>query len=242
MRAGATPSSRLLPRARAAASARKAPPAEVAESRRLIKAFFQQEDTQGRRIGRATCGVYAFYDYDGEPIYVGKTVEGLSGRVSRHLTGRRSDAVAKFVLDPFEVLEIEIWPMFWLPRGQKADAQQKAAVSSAEYAVYETALAGSRFSAVLNEGVIPPAPAIQLPPSFRGRIVPDRLLEDRKHPDVRIARRASTIANLARLISEREIKKGLRTTLLVQAQRLEYLARERLADFADEPDEIEQNQ
>jgi hypothetical protein len=230
------------PSPRQQAKKRKAPPAEVAESRALIKSFFQQEDAQGQRIGRAKCGVYAFCDYDGEPIYVGKTVEGLSGRVSRHLTGRRSDAVGKFVLDPFEVLDVEVWPMFWLPKGQKPDAGMKAAVASAEYKVYQQALAGSRFDAVLNEGVIVPAADIQLPQSFRGRIVPDRILEDRKHPDIRIARRASTIANLTRLVSEREVKKGLRTTLLVQAQRLEHLSRERLADFADEPDEVEQEQ
>src|SRR5882672_9366857 len=91
---------------------KKDPPAEVAQIRKEIIAFFKQEDDQGRRIGRAKCGVYAFFDYDGEPIYVGQTVEGLSARVGRHLTGRRSDAVAKFVLDPFEVLEIEVWPLF----------------------------------------------------------------------------------------------------------------------------------
>lgn len=52
-----------------------------------------------------------------------------------------------------------------------------------------------------------------------------------------------TIASLARLISERQIKKGLRTTLLVQCQRLEALARARLGDFRDEPDEagVEEN-
>ena len=229
-----------MPRARRTTDTRKNPPAEVAEARALIKEFFQQEDPQGRQIGRATCGVYAFYDYDAEPIYVGKTVEGLSGRVGRHLTGRRSDAVGKFVLDPFEVLEIEVWPLHWLPRRAKANAQQKADTASAEYQVYELALAGSRFAAVLNEGVIAPAPRIQLPPSYRGRIVPDRVLPDRRHPDVRIARRAMTIANLARLISERQVKKGLRTTLGVQSQRLQWLAEHRLADFADEPDEIQQ--
>ncbi|MDE3051298.1 MAG: GIY-YIG nuclease family protein, partial [Nitrospirota bacterium] len=54
--------------------------------------------------------MYAFYDYDGEPIYVGQTEEKLSGRVSRHLTNQRTDAVAMNVLDPFEVAYIEVWP------------------------------------------------------------------------------------------------------------------------------------
>jgi hypothetical protein len=48
---------------------------------------------------------------------------------------------------------------------------------------------------------------------------------------VRIARRASTIASLARVISERKVSRGLRQTLLTQARRLERLAAERLKDF-----------
>ena len=48
--------------------------------------------------------------------------------------------------------------------------------------------------------------------------------------DIGLARRARTIANLARLISERKVKTGIRRTLLVQAQRLESLARARLKD------------
>ena len=217
--------------------ASEASPAEVTKTRARIKTFFQTEDPHGHRIGRAKCGVYAFYDYDGEPIYVGQTIEGLSGRVGRHLTGRRSDAVAKFVLDPFEVLEIEVWPLFDLDGLPKAE--KKAIVNSAEHAVFQRALAGSQFGAVLNEGAIAPADDYELPPSYKGRIVPDELFADRQHPDIRLARRAQTIASLARLISERVPSKGLRVTLLVQSQRLEALARTRLEDFADVAVEVE---
>jgi hypothetical protein len=58
-------------------------------------------------------------------------------------------------------------------------------------------------------------------------IIPDTLYEERKHPDVRIARRATTIAALARVISERDVSPGLRRTLRTQAQRLERLATQR---------------
>lgn len=68
--------------------------------------------------------MYAFFDYDGEPIYVGQTIEVLRGRVGRHLTGRRLDAVGKFVLDPFEVLELEVWPTFGRYRSQNAEHWQ----------------------------------------------------------------------------------------------------------------------
>ncbi len=37
-------------------------------------------------IGNFKFGVYAFFDYDLEPIYVGQTKEKLSTRIRRHLT------------------------------------------------------------------------------------------------------------------------------------------------------------
>lgn len=210
------------------------PPREVALIRQAIRQFFEtrfENDPTKPKIGSCACGVYAFFDYDGEPIYVGQTVEGLSARVGRHLTGRRSDAVAKFVLDPFEVLDIEVWPMpeaVKLPKGAKNEL-----IDAAEYTVFWNALSKSQFGAVLNEGLIVEKPLIDLPPSYRGRIVPEELIHERSHPDIRLARRALTIASLARLISERQVNLPLRQTLLVQCQRLEALARKRVEASTD---------
>lgn len=83
-------------------------PEDVAAIRKEIRLFFNTKDAKGNRIGSAKHGVYAFFDYDGEPIYVGQTLEKLSGRISRHLTNQRTDAVAMNVLDPFEVAYIEV--------------------------------------------------------------------------------------------------------------------------------------
>jgi hypothetical protein len=211
----------------------KQPPAEVALTRKAISDFLDQLDPEGRKIGNAQCGAYAFYDYDGEPIYVGQSIEGVRVRVGRHLTGRRTDAVGKFVLDPFEVLEVEVWPMYELNDLPKP--VKKAALNRIEYAVFLAAVGWSTFKAVLNEGVIAPTEQVELPPSYRGRIVPESLYAERSHPDVRIARRAATIASLARGISERKVERPLRETLLVQCQRLESLARQRRDDFLNEP-------
>src|SRR6266545_6794948 len=86
-------------------------PQEVREIRKLIEAALNTKDEQGRTVGNAKYGVYAFYDYDGEPIYVGQTSEQLRTRIRRHLTNQRTDAVAMNVLDPFEVFEVEVWPL-----------------------------------------------------------------------------------------------------------------------------------
>jgi len=201
-------------------------PADVAAIRAEIQKFLGAKDAEERVIGNATMGVYAFYDYDGEPIYVGQTVEKLRVRIRRHLTNQRTDAVAMNVLDPFEVAEIEMWPFFDLENASKKTISET--LGAAEFTVYQQVLAASTYGAVLNEKDIPKSKKIKMPLSVRGRIIPDKVYGLRKHSDIRIARRASTIAALARVISERAVSSGLRRTLLTQARRLEHLAKTRL--------------
>lgn len=211
------------------------PPFETKELRRLISEFL---DTcvsdpftkQPMKIGNYKWGVYAFYDYDGEPIYVGQTYEKVRTRIGRHLTNQRTDAVAMNVLDPFEVFEIAVWT---LPQYQNVPQTNKAArdyLNALEYAVFQEALQNSHFKAVLNEKD-PSATVISLipgEPTARAPIVSERVKEIRSHPDIRIARRAATLARLAQIISERKVQSGLRRALLTQAKRLQWLADRRL--------------
>jgi hypothetical protein len=209
-------------------------PADVAAIRAAISAVFDTLGPDGNKVGNSKHGVYAFYDYDGEPIYVGQTCESLRQRIGRHLTNQRTDAVAMNVLDPFEVAEIEMWPldadMRDLPHSERSHY-----LNCAEYTVFQRVLRASAVGAVLNEKEIQPCPEIILPASVRRRIIPDAVYEQRRHPDIRIARRAATIANLARVISERDVSAGLRHTLLTQAQRLERLTAQRLAQLGLTP-------
>src|SRR2546430_15040577 len=179
------------------------PPADVIAIRKEIDAFFKTTADDGNKIGSHKWGIYAFFDYDGEPIYVGQTYEGLGSRIGRHLTNQRTDAVAMNVLDPFEVAEIQVWPLH--PEDIKGDIG--TILNAIEYTVFQKVLKESSFGAVLNEKDIPKTRLVKLPPSYRDRIIPEGLYEIRKHPDTRIARRASTIANLARVISERNVSK-----------------------------------
>ena len=210
---------------------RGTPPDEVQAIRVALEDALNKIDSSGKRVGDATRGVYAFFDYDGEPIYVGQTTEKLRTRIRRHLTNQRTDAVAMNVLDPFEVAEIQMWPL-WELQGLSNNAA-KVTLDSAEYTLFQQLLQDSSFQAVLNEVPVAQAPTIDLPESVRARIVPDPIYERRLHPDIRIARRASTISRLAQVISERAVQPGLRRTLLTQAQRLEHLARRRLDEAVD---------
>ena len=225
-------------------TATKRPPIETDELRRGLQRFFREtfyesESGAKRAVGSFKWGVYAFYDYDGEPIYVGQTKEKLSGRVGRHLTNQRTDAVAMSVLDPFEVADIEVWP---LPELEGVHSKHpdfktaKAHLDALEHLIFTRLRKQSRFSVILNEKD-PPAPTVEItePSSFRGTILNDRIRELRGHPDSRLARRALTVSKLAQVISERELKGlGLRRVLLAQASRMRWLAEQRFLALGGE--------
>lgn len=217
------------------------PPFETAELRTSLAKFMASEfeDPESRKIskiGGFKWGVYAFFDYDDEPIYVGQTKESVSGRVGRHLTGQRSDAVAKSVLDPLEVKDIQIWPLpqFQNVTKRKMPTEYEHAaqhLDALEYLIHQKLISESKFGAILNEKD-PPAPSVKIaePASLKGRIVSDAVMEIRAHPDFRISRRAMVISRLSQGISERKIgggEGGLRRVLVTQAKRLQWLAQER---------------
>lgn len=194
--------------------------------------FLRTVDDEDRVVCSAQCGIYAFYDYDGEPIYVGQTYERLSVRIRRHLTNQRTDAVAMHVLDPLEVARVEVWP-FWDLEGV-AVADRRARLAEAEYTVHRKLSNTAQVSELLNEVIPVPTELIELPASYAGDIVPPDVRRRLGHSDERIARRAATIANLAQVIRERDVSLGLRRTLDTQARRLELLARRRLAEVTGE--------
>jgi hypothetical protein len=210
------------------------PAPQVQAFRRALDQALNTTDPNGKAIGKSKFGVYAFYDWDGEPIYVGQTNERLRVRVKRHLTNQRTDAVAMRVLDAFEVAELELWPL-WELQHEPDGAARKARLDAVEHSAYLQAIESSRFHAILNEKIPPPADRIPLPPSYRFRLVPDDPLDERRHPDIRIARRAETISRLAAVVRERgAVSDGLRRVLVIQAIRLTHLAAARYAETRGE--------
>ena len=199
-----------------------------AELGRFLDQPYHMAGTRTMRLGAVKWGVYAFYDYDNEPIYVGQTKESLGGRIRRHLTNQRTDAVAMNVLDPLEVHTVAVWPLpDFQDRGGR-DPDAVAHLNALEHYVFQQLLAVSEFQAVLNEKN-PPSPTVivDIPECIRGSVVSAEVSRLRDHPDLRIARRAMTLAKLAQTISERKVQKGLRGTLLAQAKRLQALAQRR---------------
>ena len=206
------------------------PADDVRRFRATLKSFLNERDEQGRKWADAEWGIYAFYDYDGEPIYVGQTNEQLRVRIQRHLTNQRSDAVAMRILDVFEVAAVEIWPLWHLEVSESPTKAKKQILDAHEYTAYLQAIQASRFKAILNEKIPPQSDPVALPASLKRALIDDETRAERGHPDIRIARRAETIARLAAVARERgEVSDGLRRVLVIQAVRLAYLSAERLA-------------
>ncbi|MFB8277225.1 GIY-YIG nuclease family protein [Nocardia colli] len=194
---------------------------------KLSDALNTVDGASGVKLGKCI-GVYAFYDYDGEPIYVGQTTEDFSTRIGRHLTGQRSDTLAYRILDPFEVAEMELYPVQHL-RHVSAE-ERRDQVDAIEYSAYAYAIENSKYKAILNEKIPPKSTIVDLPASYRFDLIPEDMREDREHPDVRIARRAETLARVAAVAHERgEVSAGLRRVIVIQALRLADLAAARLA-------------
>jgi hypothetical protein len=210
------------------------PSPQVREFRNSLAVALDELDDQGRVIGNAKYGVYGFYDFDGEPIYIGQTNEQLRTRIRRHLTNQRTDAVAMRVLDIFEVASLQMWPL-WELEGVAAP-QTKARLDQVEYSAYVQAIRSSKFLAILNEKIPPVMPIVELPEGRHFELVSYDPTDERWHPDVRIARRAETISRLAAVARERgEVSDGLRRVLVIQAVRLTYLSAARYAGSQGEP-------
>lgn len=207
----------------------KKPPFETHDLRQRLAEFLDvpYPDAEGepQKIGNFRWGVYAFFDYDGEPIYVGQTNELVRTRIRRHLTNQRTDAVAMSVLDPFEVYSIRVHP---LPQYQEVTKNRvskeqfeaaKHHLNKLERAVYDRAVADSKFGAVLNEKDPPVVEAdVDIPEACEGVIVSKDVFAIRSHPDFRISRRALIISRLAQVIAERKVQGGLRRVLITQAK------------------------
>ena len=208
----------------------------VQEFRRLFDEAKRATDDKGRKISSAKWGVYAFFDYDGEPIYVGQTHEQLSTRLNRHLTNQRTDAVAMRILDIFEVAEVQMWPVWELQDVSARDHDALRLLDAYEYSAYLAAIRDSKFGAILNEKIPPISEEIELPESYRFPLISDETRLERGHADVRIARRAQTISRLSAVAHERgEVSDGLRRVLVIQAVRLAYLSAARLAEVEGRP-------
>ncbi|GAA3112884.1 hypothetical protein GCM10020001_034870 [Nonomuraea salmonea] len=155
-------------------------PPQIRSFRALLNQALSATDEQGRVWAKARVGCYVFYDYDGEPLYVGQTNEALGTRVRRHLTLQRTDAVAMRLFDVQDVAELELWPLWHLENAPRMDPSARHELDSLERAVHLKAISESRFHILLNERLPPAGEILPLPPSRRFALVDENMRREKK--------------------------------------------------------------
>jgi hypothetical protein len=144
------------------------------------------------------------------------------------------------VLDPFEVAKIAVWPLHQYQdvKGdpKKVQAAREAAdhLNRLERTIFTRLVNDSAFGKILNEKDPPDVEACEPPRPIEGDILPPAVRKVRQHPDLRLARRAQTMARLAQIIAGRDVAIGLRRALTTQADRLAWLASERFKALGGE--------
>lgn len=218
------------------------PAPDVKEFADAVSRVVQSVLPSGVRLSAVQWGVYAFYDYEDEPIYVGQSRERLTGRVRRHLTNQRTDAVGMRVLDPYEVKSLSLWPVLdFQPGGERAAwplQDRKHWLDRLECTIFDKAIRESKFGVILNEKLPPDVELLsddEIPERFDAQVVPEEVMAERSHPENRIQRRAETLSRLCSVIRERpNPSQGLRRVAVVQGLRLTWLAAQRFSDFTGE--------
>jgi len=143
-----------------------------------------------KQVGHLTIeiGVYALYDLDDVPIYVGQTKSvsqrGIRGRVQRHLTSARSDMIANRQLDVWEIAHVRAWP--------ETELEQIKLLEAALFTQFDAA------STLMNGKRMPPPPTDFAIPSAAQhvQIIPDDEIMLRRNPNLRLPRQAEHYGQL----------------------------------------------
>ena len=152
-------------------------------------------------------GVYALCDLDGQPIYVGQSVDGIRSRVRRHLTSARSDVIANRQVDVWEIAYVMAWPV-----------QSLGQVKSLEGAIF------THFDAqqALMNGKIEPEPQVPVlwPDHQRVQVIEESERLQRLDPAQRLPRQISQYNLLVDYILNVKDAAHLKRSLDAHLQRL----------------------
>ncbi|MEW6451191.1 MAG: GIY-YIG nuclease family protein [Pseudomonadota bacterium] len=155
-------------------------------------------------------GVYVLCDLDEVPIYVGQSVKGIRGRVSRHLTSARSDVIANRQIDVWEIAYVKAFPV-----------KRIADIAPLEATLF---VHFDRHKALMN-GSIPALAGkriVRIPaPSQTVQVMSDEDIKVRRDPMLRLPRQIEHIGRLVDHILSVKDSAQLRRSLAAHFERLE---------------------
>jgi hypothetical protein len=159
-------------------------------------------------------GVYVLCDLDEVPIYVGQTVSigerGIRGRVRRHLTSARSDAIANRQMDVWEIAWVWAWPI--------AKSEEISRFEASIFSYFKkknTLVAGKHLRATESFD--------KLPEYQRVQILESQEIAKRRDLRFRLPRQLQQINQLLDVMLNVKDSEDLRFSLDVHFQRLQNL-------------------
>ncbi|TKT73884.1 GIY-YIG nuclease family protein [Afipia massiliensis] len=155
-------------------------------------------------------GVYVLCDLDEVPIYVGQSIKGIRGRVSRHLTSARSDVIANRQIDVWEIAYVKAWPVKRL-----ADIPHLEARLFKTFDKRKALMNGSipNLSRKVPQKIPSPAQTIQ--------VMSDEDIKVRRDPMLRLPRQIEHIGRLVDHILSVKDSAQLRRSLAAHFERLD---------------------
>ena len=135
------------------------------------------QDFRSRALSQLTneIGVYALCDLDGQPIYVGQSIDGIRTRVRRHLTSARSDVIANRQIDVWEIAFVWVWPV-----------DDKADVAPLENTLFDQF---NRQQPLMNgKGLVVNATPVSVPEKQEIQIIEEQERRNRLTPSQRLPR------------------------------------------------------
>lgn len=129
-------------------------------------------------------GCYVLCDLDEVPIYVGKSTDGIRGRVTRHLTSARSDIIAN--------RQIDVWEIAYVWAYAVDDPAEMVRLEAALFHKFDA-------QSPLMNGTVPRAPVepIEIPsPTQRVQAMASEEIEEKKEPSQRLPRQAQHYSSI----------------------------------------------
>ncbi|MGE0134654.1 MAG: GIY-YIG nuclease family protein [Dehalococcoidia bacterium] len=153
-------------------------------------------------------GVYVLCDLDEVPVYVGRSVQGIRGRVQRHLTSARSDVIANRQIDVWEIAYVWAYPVA---------RENIPALEQHLFARFHAESPLMNGQVYLDPGPLP----FPVPEPQRVQVMTDEEIEIRKHPSLRLPRQAQHYERLLDQIVNVKDAKELRQALVAHFDRLQ---------------------
>lgn len=145
--------------------------------------------------------IYALSDLDNVPVYVGYASESARIQVRRHLLEQVANVEFRLVVDPWEIAFVSTWPTTDLSAEQTNELER--------YLAYQYGSTGELTGRPIPDPV--PTCSFDVPQRRCFQLLPEKVIQNRRKIDRRLAKQARHFAKLVHWCSEKRYLELLET-------------------------------